>query len=257
MNLLNTLLRRHALRLLAATAAIAASGTAMAEADSAEAFPTFEKWIRVTMAPAPAAVPARIEAVQPADKGSAVAARYEPLPVILGTPDLPLLGAGARQAASAWGHGLNFQGVRVSLLLSDGKGAKPVVAPLSTRLKPGQRFKLRLTSTFDGVAALDQVLGSAWDAERTGQVYPAAGMSVEVKSGKTVDLPIGEAQYFVLRGRPASERLLLSVRHAKAVGDARSTQAAYRSDGAQGSSYLQLVPAGAYPVVEQLLLTSR
>lgn len=243
---------RPLLGLPLAIALLGAGGARGTDTESAPALDSFEKWVAVVAVPTPAA-PARVETVRPPERGPSSAARFEPMPVILGTPELPLLGAGARQASSAWGQGLNYQGIRVSVLLLDDKGAKPVAVPLSTRLKPGQRFKLRVTSTFDGVAALDQVLGTAWEAERTGQVYPAAGMSVEVKAGKATELPVGDAQYFVLDGRPANERLLLSVRHAKAVGGARSSQPAYRSDNATGSSYLQLSPAGSYPAVEQLL----
>lgn len=253
---LSALLRRAAAPALVASLAATAAAGALAQAavvESAPAFGAFDQWVGATIVTVPPAAPAKVESLKPADKGGAKVARFEPLPVILGSPELPLLGAGARQTQGTWGGALNYQGVHARFLLIDGKTQKVTSAPLSTKLKPGQRFKLRVTATFDGVAALDQVLGTAWDAERTGQVYPATGMSVEIKAGKTVDLPIGEAQYFMMEGRPATERLVLSVRHAKAVGEGRNTQPAYRKDNAQGSSFLQLTPKGLFPIVEQVL----
>jgi hypothetical protein len=241
---------------LVASLAAAASASQLAQAaavESANAFGAFDKWVGATIVTVPAAVPGKVESLKPADKGGASVTRFEPLPVILGLPDLPLLGIGAGQTSGSWGDTFNYHGIHARLLLIDGKTQTVSSAPLSTKLKPGQRFKLRITATFNGVAALDQLLGTAWDAERTGQVYPAPGMSVEVKAGKAVDLPIGAAQYFMLHGRQANERLLLSVRHAKAVGEGRNTQPAYRKDNVQGSSFLQLTPKGLYPIIEQVL----
>ena len=249
-------IRRAAATALIASLAATASASALAQAavvESTNAFGAFDQWVGATIVTAPEAAPGKVESLRPADKGGARVARFEPLPVILGFPDLPLLGSGARQTSNTWGEALNYHGIHARYLLIDGKTQKVSSAPLSTRLKPGQRFKLRVTATFNGVAALDQVLGTSWDAERTGQVYPAAGMSVEIKAGQAVDLPIGEAQYFILDGRQANERLLLSVRHAKAVGEGRNTQPAYRKDNAQGSSFLQLTPKGLFPIIEQVL----
>lgn len=241
---------------LVASLAATASTSVMAQAavvESANAFGAFDQWVGATIVTAPPVAPGKVESLRPADKGGATVARFEPLPVILGFPDMPLLGSGARQAGSAWGDALNYHGIHARYLLIDGKTQKVSSAPLSTRLKPGQRFKLRVTATFNGVALLDQVLGAGWDAERTGQVYPAAGLSVELKAGQAVDLPVGEAQYFMLDGRQANERLLLSVRHAKAVGEGRNNQPAYRKDNPQGSSFLQLTPKGMFPIIEQVL----
>jgi sarcosine oxidase gamma subunit len=96
-----------------------------------------------------------------------------------------------------------------------------------------------------------------WNAERTGQVYPDAGMSVELKAGQATVLPIGPNQHFVMKGRPATERLVLQVRHPKATSTTRSDQPAYRQETATGSSYLQLVRNGQFPHIEQVLTMRR
>jgi len=260
MKTLSTLRPIATLRVLALASGLAAAGHTLAQApapESAPAFSTFNQWVETNIVTVPLPAPASVDVQRPAAKGGAAAVRFEPLPVIVGVPELPLLGAGARAAARSWDGGLNYQGVHARFLLINDKTKAVTSVPLSTRLAPGQRFKIRLAATFDGVASLDQILGSAFDAQRSGQVYPGAGLSVEFKADKSVDLPIGENQFFVLDGRPRNERLVLSVRHAKAAGDAKTSQPAYRQESKQGSSYLQLTPRGSYPNIEQVLTSGR
>lgn len=232
-----------------------------AAADSAPAFDSFQKWLGGLPAGASDAVPKTpalpTEAAPLAAKGGMAAVRFEPLPVILGAPDLPLLGSGVRQVGTTWAGGLNYQGMHASYVLLDAKGRQTGLLPLSKPLPAGQRFRIRITPTFDGVAGIDQVLGTVWDAQRTGPVYPTPGLSAEVKAGQATTLPVGPNLHFVMRGRPATERLVLQVRHAKATADTRSDQPAYRQDSGAGSSYLQLVPRGQYPLVEQVLTMRR
>jgi hypothetical protein len=91
-----------------------------------------------------------------AAKGGMAAVRFEPMPVILGTPELPLMGSGARQASTAWTDGLNYQGLHVSYVLLDAKGRQTGLWPLSKPLPAGQRFRIRITPSFDGVAGIDR-----------------------------------------------------------------------------------------------------
>ena len=142
-------------------------------------------------------------------------------------------------------------------MVLDASGRRLESRPMGKPLRPGERFKLRITPSFDAVADVDQVRGDVWYGQRTGQVYPQQGMSVELRAGQTVDLPLDPNEYFVMDRWDATERLVLSVRHARALGDARSAQPAYRQDTARSSSYLQLVPAGQYPVIEQLIFQAR
>ena len=253
--------RRRALHLAALAAALTASlSTAAAWAqkptdESAPAFDSFNKWVGTTVTTE--AVPARTQAVEPAAKGGQAAVRFEPLPVILGAPDLPLMGIGTREANANWAGTLNYQGLYASYVLIDATGKQQAVVPLSTKVKTGQRFRIRLTSTFNGVAVVDQVLGTAFDAQRTGQVYPETGSSVELKAGQSTLLPVQPNQHFVVKGRSATERLVLQVRHAMANTQTRSDQPAYRQENKTGSSYLQLMPKGRYPTIEQVLVMAR
>lgn len=218
--------------------------------------PAFNQWI-ATFVQAPAPRPAGTIQTVPLTLSAAPAEQgYQPQPVILGLPELPLLGGAAAPAGRAWAPTLNYQGLHMALLVGRADGGVRELRPLSGPLRAGEPFKIRLTATFDGVVDIDQVIGDAWYGKRTGQVYPAPGTSVQLKAGQTVELPLGANEYF-LPSRAANERLLVSVRHAKALAEARSEQPAYRLDGRNGSSYVQLQPRGTFPAIEQLVALTR
>ena len=60
---------------------------------------------------------------------------------------------------------------------------------------------------------------------------------------------MGSNEFFVMTN--SSDRMVLAVRHPKALGAAASDQPAYREDGARGTNYLQLVQQGRFPAIEQ------
>ncbi|MES2938472.1 MAG: hypothetical protein V4864_12380 [Pseudomonadota bacterium] len=220
------------------------------------AFDGLARWVSATtgtaadaVAPPPAAQP---QPLPNASAGRAPPVPYEPWPVILGEPALPLAGATAASLTKGWNPALNYQGMQAKLLVLDASGKRHVARPLSAPLRVGERFKLMVTPTFDAVASLHDIHGNGWALQRGAQVYPAAGSSVALTAGQPALLPVG-ANYFVVGARDL-RRFVLSVRHAKAVGEARSTQPAYRQDGAAASSYLQLVPRSSFPAFEQLLV---
>jgi hypothetical protein len=192
-----------------------------------------------------------VSSAPPASLGSAV---YHPKPVVLGQPELPLLGdTGA--TARAWGPSFNYQGMHVKMVLLDERGTARRVQSVKVPVRPGQRFKVRVTPTFDSVASIDALVGDTWSLTRAGQVYPQQGTSVQIRAGETVDLPLGASEYFLMPSNPAP--MVLSVRHPRATGDRASEQPAYREDGVRGSNYLQLVPAGQWPAIEQQVGAAR
>lgn len=226
--------------------------------EPAPAFPAFGQWVSTIVQvspelPRPVSV---IETISLVNVAPAQAPSFEPAPLIIGAPELPLVGDGVAQAARNWGPNLNYQGMHMKLLVLNAKGDKRELRPMSSTLRPGERFKIRLTTTFPAVAGLDQIVGDTWYGQRSGQVYPAPGMSVQMNAGESVELPLKANEYFVL-DRSMNQRLLVTVRHAKAIDAARSNQPVYRQDAKSGSSYLQLVPRGSYPVLEQLVSSAR
>lgn len=258
-----SLAARGAMRAVAVAALVLSAGMAQAQQDKSVAVeavpvvPAFNQWITtyVIVVPEPPVTSVQPVNVAPWDAIPA-GTDYQPLPVIMGVPELPLVGAGARQVAAGWDQTLNYQGVYLRQVVVDSRGRKREIRSMATKPKAGERFKIRVTATFDAVADVDLVTGAPWSLRRVSQFYPKPGMSVQIKAGEAVDLPLGANEYFVM-SKPADERMVVSVRHAKALGEARSNQPAYRQDGKGGSSYLQLVPNGSFPVVEQLITQAR
>ncbi len=258
----NTPFRRAALGLALALGAAFAFSPALAQADKsvvveqAPALSAFGLWARqvIVQAPEPAVTSVRLSPFELA--GAPQQQVFQALPVILGAPELPLIGTGATDITKAWNPSFNYQGMVMRLVVLDRAGRQRVARPMGTPLQVGERFKLRITATFDAVADVDQVLGEPWTSVRTGQVYPKPGLSVAMKPGETIELPIGTDEYFVMGPRP-DERLVVSVRHPRALDGARSNQPAYRQDSATASNYLQLVPKGSFPVIEQVITQRR
>lgn len=244
-----TVLALAAAASLAAMAQVADKSVAV---ESVPVVPAFNQWVSAIPVAADPATGASVTTVPLTLLAAPAAAPYEPWPVVVGAPELPLIGAGASQPPRAWGSSFNYQGMQVRLLVLDAAGRRVEARPVNSLPRPGERFKVRVTATFDAVADLGLVLGEPWSSQRAGQLYPNPGMSVHMHAGETVDLPLEQSRFFVM-GPNAQERLLLSVRHAAALGDARTQQPAYRIDGKGGSSYLQLVPRGQAPAIEQLL----
>lgn len=219
------------------------------------AFTLFTQWIDRVMSTQDLGVTSEPVSLQEFTvvPGSATGS-FEPAPVILGQPDFPLLGQAAAQASQQWNAGLNYQGVSISYIVLDASGRKHEIRPVSKGLAAGERFRIRYTTSFDAVTSMDSITGEdPWYGQRAGQVWPKAGMSVQSAAGQTIDLPLGARHYFVMRGTP-SERYVLTIRHPKAKDQLRSNQPAYRQDGTQASQYLQLIPAGSHPAIEQLLM---
>lgn len=225
---------------------------AAAAGSSGNVFMIFGQWLDSLATPA--VVTQITEPIAPVTftvVGNAPAASFEPAPLILGQPDLPLVGQAAAQAAQQWNTGLNYQGLRMSYLVVDAAGKRLETRPIARGVAAGERFKIRYTTSFAAVASIDLVTGDVWRGQRMGQAWPQAGMSVQSAAGETVDLPVGGG-YFVMGNNP-NERYVLSVRHPDAKGPARSGQPVYRQDGARSSNYLQLLPSGKLPAVEQVL----
>lgn len=243
---------------LAAASSLAAVAQVVPVADKSVAVeavpvvPAFNQWVNtIPVAPEPS-LGATITTIPLTLVVAPAPAPYEPWPVVMGLPELPLIGVGASQPPRAWGSSFNYQGMQVRLLVLDAAGRRVEARPVNSLPRPGERFKVRVTATFDAVADVGLVMGEPWSSQRAGQLYPAQGMSVHMHAGETVDLPLEQGRFFVM-GPDTRERLLLSVRHAAALGDVRTQQPAYRMDGKGGSSYLQLVPRGQAPAIEQLL----
>lgn len=243
-----------ALALAAITAHSVAEQDKTIDVTLVQPFSALSGWVNEHPAPSRYSAPASIQTIALGSNTQPDTTPFEPAPVILGQPDVPLLGADAAQARSGWGEQLNYQGMQASLVVLDAHG-QAQVRPLSDTLMPGERFKIRITPTFSALASIERVVGDPWYGRRAGQLYPGEGMSVQMHAGETVLIPLEPEQFFVF-DQWRNERLLLQVRHARAQGEARSTQPTYRQDNPGGSSYLQLIPEGSFAAIEQLIAVS-
>lgn len=174
---------------------------------------------------------------------------FEPAPVIVGAPDLPAVGG---STTANWSGSLNYQGLNAQLLVLDSKGKKRDSKPLSAPLHAGERFKIRVTATFNAQASISELVGDVWAAQLIGQVYPQGNQSIQVQAGQTIDLPLGATECFIMPTDPR-QRFVVSIKPALAQGLLRSNQPIYRQDTKTASNYLQLVPAGTSPAFEQVI----
>lgn len=236
---------------LAQTGAPSAAESKSVAVEYVPAFPALQGWVNVQVAPvALPAAPASVQSQPLALAAPAGTAVYQPLAVIMGVPELPLIGGASAARGPAWPTSFNYQGMHMQLLVLDPSGTQVQPRALADGLRVGERFKIRVATTFEAVASIDQVVGDPWYGQRTGQVYPRPGLSVLMHAGEVVDLPLGDAEFFSMN--PAiNERLVVGVRHPAAQGATRSQQPAYRQDERSASAYLQLVPRGQWPAFEQ------
>ena len=243
--------------LVPATGVFAQDGAKLVSVDAVPAAPAVARWAdSIGVVPLPAAG-ANVEVLPlplPID-ARAAGATYEPWPVVLGVPELPLLGSGASQAGQRWSGSFNYQALHLRLLAIDSAGRATGARALSTAPRAGERFKLRIAATFDAVAQVSLVVGAPYAARLAGQIYPEPGYSVQLLAGEVVDLPLEPDRCFVMGADP-HQRLLLQVRAPAADEHSRSRQPAYRQDGSAGSNFLQLVPPGSRPAFEQLLVVA-
>lgn len=193
----NSLIKGLSSRSLLAATLAAMAFSAMAQqpgktivAESVQPFSAFAQWVSTVVTARPEVNLSRVESLPLALTGAATTTPYQPLPVILGLPEFPLLGNGAAQVSHNWSTALNYQGIYMQQVVLNATGTNRDLRSMATPLHFGERFKIRVTSTFDAVAEVDQILGDAWYGKRTGQIYPQVGLSVQLKAGETVDIPI-------------------------------------------------------------------
>lgn len=159
-----------------------------------------------------------------------------------GVPEVPL---------RVDGQGENYQGVNVALVSVDANGRPLGFRSLGSGFDTGERFKLRVLSTFDALV----VLGNINPLGLNRQIYPdKGGLAVSIPAGKEVLLPLGEKEYFMFSGASGEEKLTFTVRDPRSLdgGRAASTQV-YRRDESFGSSFVQAVTPESFPVIAEAI----
>jgi len=183
----------------------------------------------------------------PADSGaqllprsSAALAARAPDPVV-GDPAAPL----TVESGNA-----NYQGVHVALIARAPDGQGYVFRPVSSGFRTGERFKLRVVSTFAGELTIENINPRGVRK----QIYPGkADYVVGMHGGRETVIPLGKDEFFEFAGATGREQLVINFADPRAVGDAASRYSVYRRDQKYGSNFLQQVSASTYPRISQAI----
>ncbi len=144
----------------------------------------------------------------------------------------------------------NYQGAYLSLMVLQADGKTLVVRPLSAGFKSGEKFRIRIGTTFDSELTLDNV-----DPHGIREhLYPAQkDQAVAIKKGIPVILPLEPDGFFQFDQDSGEEHLIVSVRDARAQGNAISENLVHREDNAQGTGLLQEVGPGKFAAIAETL----
>lgn len=164
----------------------------------------------------------------------------------------PNAGAGEPEAPLTTGKdGENYQGVNVTLVSVDGAGQPSGYRNVAEGFKTGERFKIKVLSTFDAMV----VLGNIPPKGSQRQIYPAAsGQAIAIPAGKEILLPLGRGEYLQFAGNTGNDQLTLTVRDPRSLsGGQAATARVFRKDEEHGSNFIQEVKPGQYPVISEAI----
>lgn len=160
---------------------------------------------------------------------------------VLGLQTKALQGEGGKE---------NYQGVHVAVVGFDASGKPTGLQPVAAGFKSGDRIKLKILPTFDGLLVIDNINPQG----KRQQIYPASNtQAIAVQSGVEIFVPLGRDEYFQFAGVQGDEQLVITLRDPRAVGDAASKAEVSRKDEAGGSSFVQELTPGTFPVIAQSL----
>jgi hypothetical protein len=220
---------------------------------SSHVFEVFLKWLAPKLTGGTAGLADRVSALLARDSGATIAPRAAGgalLPagarpgggeVVLGNPDKPL---------QLDGDKANYEGVHVALMMEEDGGRSFAFRPVSQGFRTGERFKLRVVSTFGGELVIENINPRG---ERR-QIYPPRRDEAVLlqKSSETL-LPLGPDQFFQFTGATGREQLVVTVIDPRAVGDAASRNKVFREDARFGSNFLQETGKGTFPAIQQAI----
>lgn len=164
--------------------------------------------------------------------------------VVLGRPTKPL---------EVQGKDPNYEGVHVAIVVLDSNGKPTSVRAVGDGFKTGEKFKLRVVSTFEGLVAIDNI-NPKGEQKR---VYPDGNNVVAIPLGQEVLLPLGADEWFELSGNTGKEQLVIAIRDRRAFGEAATGNRVFRQDEKYGSNFVQEVsPGKTFPVITQSITFS-
>ena len=161
--------------------------------------------------------------------------------IVVGTPSTPITAEGGKE---------NYQGANVAILAAEPNGTTFLVRPVNEGFKTGERFKLRVISTFGGELSIENINPKGVRV----QIYPPqANQVVVLTSGKETLIPIGADDYFEFTGDPGREQLVVNLADPRAAGERASRKPVFRQDVKYGSNFVQEVSSDTYPLISQAI----
>jgi len=144
----------------------------------------------------------------------------------------------------------NYQGVHVAIVGFNKAGSVTGLRPVTAGFKTGDRIKLKVLPTFEGIAVIENINPKG---ERE-QIYPPKGSDVvKLKAGVEIFLPLDKDDYFEFAGVTGDEQLVVTIRDPRAFANNASKVEVSRKDEKEGSSFVQETPPGTFPVISQAL----
>ena len=144
----------------------------------------------------------------------------------------------------------NYQGALLSLLVLQADGETLAVRPVSAGFKSGEKFRIRIGSTFGGDFSLDNINPHG---ERS-RLYPAdSGQVVRIKPGVPVILPLEKDSFFQFDSDTGEEKLVVTLRDPRAQGATAAQAMVHRQESEQGTGLLQEVAAGKFASIAETI----
>ena len=232
-------------------------GAAIVKFVAGEVFSTFNKWLvdRVSPGAAPDSgkdtlldsLNTRLRENRDTTGGAAIV-RNSSMPFVtspqaaaitVGDPSRPIEIEGGRP---------NYQGAHIAVVGVARDGGVAGLRAVRDGFRTGERFKLRVVSTFGGLMVIDNINPRG----ESRQIYPAERDAVvALRPGGDTLLPLAADQYFEFARATGEEQLVISLRDARAVGRAASGGKIYRKDLSYGSNFVQEVGKDAFPAISE------
>lgn len=143
----------------------------------------------------------------------------------------------------------NYQGAHVAIVAFDRAGTVTGLRPVTGGFRTGDRIKIKVLPTFDSLVVIENINPQG----KRQQIYPSADQAIALKAGTEVLLPLRADQFFEFAGVTGDEQLVITLRDPRAAGAAESKAEVSRKDEDNGSSFVQELAPGTYPVIAQSL----
>lgn len=141
----------------------------------------------------------------------------------------------------------NYQGLKVSVLIVNNAGQVVEERPIGSNFYTGEKFRLRIQSTFPGFLEIMHTTPSSV----TKRLFPRPEVGqFMVSAGAEVVVPLGDNVYEFL-GDTGVERLTLNVRDPRVTQATQQSGQVYRQDMPEASYYAQSMTEGQLPAISQ------